>query len=189
MGKANLFSYKVKCHVLCFKYCTCLVVFEDINIIKDASGASQQTASQDRLGCKGRLLIYLIKRKNTVLVLHIRVEASQQMAKIDLERMKKYKSMIITVGRDLQIDPALIAGIISRESRAGNVLQNGWGDYGRGWGLMQVDVSPTGGRHVPEGDWNSEEHLRQGTRILKYFIERIRNKFGDWTEAQQLKGV
>lgn len=60
------------------------------------------------------------------------------MARIDLERMKKYSSIISKAGRQCDVDPALIAGIISRESRAGNQLNNGWGDCGRAYGLMQV---------------------------------------------------
>jgi len=32
----------------------------------------------------------------------------------------------------------VIAGIISRESHAGKILKNGWGDRGNGFGLMQV---------------------------------------------------
>lgn len=144
--------------------------FENINIITDATGASQQTARQDRLTCVG-------------------VPASEKMAETDLQRMKKYKDKIISAGRKFAIDPALIAGIISRESRAGNVLKSGWGDHGRAWGLMQVDVSPTGGRHTAEGAWDSEEHLHQATGILVYFIAQIRKKFQDWSEAQQLKGA
>lgn len=72
------------------------------------------------------------------------VKASHTMAETDQGRMKKYKSIISTVGDKYGIDPAVIAGIISRESRAGNVLHDGWGDYDpkRGaynaWGLMQV---------------------------------------------------
>ncbi|GAA6230371.1 goose-type lysozyme [Lates japonicus] len=133
------------------------------------SGASWQTAQQDRLGYSGE-------------------RASHTMAKTDRDRMNKYKSAIIRVGNAHEIDPALIAGIISRESRAGNALVGGWGDNGKAWGLMQVDVTPDGGRHTPKGDWNSEEHLHQGTEILVYFINRIRQKFPGWSREQQLKG-
>uniref|UniRef100_A0A3B3XUJ2 Lysozyme g n=1 Tax=Poecilia mexicana TaxID=48701 RepID=A0A3B3XUJ2_9TELE len=109
-----------------------------------ASGASEKTSQQDRLGYSG-------------------VEASEKMC---------------------GIDPALIAAIISRESRAGNALRNGWGDHGNGWGLMQVDIR----YHQKEGDWDSEEHLRQATGILIHFIKRIQNKFPNWSREQQLKG-
>lgn len=53
--------------------------------------------------------------------------------------MKKYTGIIRRAGENHDVDPALIAGIISRESRAGSQLDNGWGDGGRAWGLMQVD--------------------------------------------------
>ncbi|XP_061591022.1 lysozyme g-like [Cololabis saira] len=135
----------------------------------ETSGASQGTAQQDRLSVSG-------------------VSASYQMAQIDVGRMARYKTMIQRVGGRFGIDPAIIAGIISRQSRAGNVLQNGWGDRGNGWGLMQVDVSPRGGGHTKQGDWDSEEHLSQGTEILVYFINRIQNKFPSWSREQQLKG-
>lgn len=60
------------------------------------------------------------------------------MAKTDAGRMEKYRSIINTVGHKYGIEPAVIAAIISRESRAGNVLKNGWGDPSNAWGLMQV---------------------------------------------------
>ncbi|XP_013860459.1 lysozyme g [Austrofundulus limnaeus] len=142
----------------------------------ETSGASQQTAKQDKLGVVG-------------------VAASEAMAKTDAGRMGKYKTIINNVGRKHGVDPALIAGIISRESRAGNTLQNGWGDWSpqrnafNAWGLMQVDVNPNGGGHTKRGEWNSEEHLSQATEILLYFQGRIQKKFPGWTPEQQLKGT
>lgn len=61
------------------------------------------------------------------------------MARIDLQSMKEYTSIIKRAGEKCDVDPALIAGIISRESRAGKQLDNGWGDYGKAFGLMQVE--------------------------------------------------
>uniref|UniRef100_A0A8C4GYC0 Lysozyme g n=1 Tax=Dicentrarchus labrax TaxID=13489 RepID=A0A8C4GYC0_DICLA len=135
----------------------------------ETTGASQKTAKQDSLGYSG-------------------VKASHTMAQTDADRMEKYRSKINKVGGSCGIDPALIAAIISRESRAGNALTNGWGDGGNAWGLMQVDVNPNGGGHTAQGAWDSEEHLTQATGILVNFIKRIRNKFPGWTPEQQLKG-
>ncbi|KAM3624667.1 uncharacterized protein V6R79_026326 [Siganus canaliculatus] len=135
----------------------------------ETTGASQKTSQQDRLGYSG-------------------VEASSAMAKTDEGRMEKYRSKINSVGQKWGVDPALIAAIISRETRAGNVLDNGWGDGGRAWGLMQVDVTPNGGNHKKRGDWDSEEHIDQATEILVYFIKRIQSKFPGWTKEQALKG-
>ncbi|KTF85835.1 hypothetical protein cypCar_00044284, partial [Cyprinus carpio] len=64
------------------------------------------------------------------------VEASKKLA--DLARMENYKSMITNVGREKQMDPAVFAAIISRQSRAGATLEDGWGDHGYAFGLMQV---------------------------------------------------
>ncbi|XP_060918623.1 lysozyme g-like [Labrus mixtus] len=135
------------------------------------TGASQQTANQDNLGYSG-------------------VRASHTMAQTDAGRMEEFRSKINRVGAQKGIPPALIAAIISRESRAGNAIKNtgGWGDHGNGWGLMQVDVNPNGGGHTPEGAWDSEEHLRQATGILVHFIGRISKKFSDWSPEQKLKG-
>lgn len=142
--------------------------YADINDVP-TTGASLRTARQDKLEDSG-------------------VEASNTMAKTDSGRMKKYKTKISNVGKKYEIDPALIAGIISRESRAGNVLKDGWGDNGNAWGLMQVDVNPSGGGHSPRGEWDSEEHLCQGTEILIHFIGRITQKFPDWSKEMKLKG-
>ncbi|XP_058497386.1 lysozyme g-like [Solea solea] len=139
-------------------------------------GASKETARQDDLRYHGS-------------------KASQTMAETDRERMEKYRTMIYSVAEDKDIHPALIAGIISRESRAGKTLSKGWGDWDskrgayNGWGLMQVDVNPKGGNHIPRGEWDSEEHLRQATDILIYFIGRIRKKFPRWSKEHRLKGA
>ncbi|CAN9510549.1 unnamed protein product [Ophioblennius macclurei] len=142
--------------------------YADINDVP-TTGASERTARQDKLVYSG-------------------VEASAQMAKTDSGRMGKYKTKISSVGKKHGIDPALIAGIISRESRAGNVLKDGWGDGGNAWGLMQVDINPNGGGHTAEGAWDSEEHLSQATGILVRFIGRIAAKFPNWNDEMKLKG-
>ncbi|KAL4630860.1 lysozyme g-like [Arapaima gigas] len=131
----------------------------------DTTGASKKTADQDKLSTTG-------------------VEASHQLAKTDLARMNQYKGIITKVGNNAQIDPAVISGIISRESRAGAALINGWGDHGNGFGLMQVDKR----HHRIVGEWNSEEHLIQGTKILTDFISGVKAKFPNWSKEKVLKG-
>ncbi|KAG7465027.1 lysozyme g-like 1 [Megalops cyprinoides] len=139
-------------------------IYGDVTKI-DTTGASERTAKQDKLTVKG-------------------VEASYKLAEHDLGRMSKYKDVIIKVGKAHQMDPAVICGIISRESRAGAALKDGWGDHGNGFGLMQVDKR----HHKLEGTWNSEQHISQGTRILIEFINRIKNKFPTWPKEHQFKG-
>ncbi|KAJ8255162.1 hypothetical protein GJAV_G00201740 [Gymnothorax javanicus] len=133
----------------------------------ETTGASAETAGQDHLTVTG-------------------VEASHKLAANDLNRMNKYKAEIEKVAAAHHIDPAVIAGIISRETRAGSpgLLTNGWSADGNGFGLMQIDKQ----YHTPEGEWNSEQHISQATGILSGFIKAIQKKFPDWSKEQQLKG-
>ncbi|KAM6386181.1 lysozyme g-like [Alca torda] len=131
----------------------------------DTTGASEETAGPEGLSYAG-------------------VPASEKIAEKDLKNMAKYKAKITKVGNSKCVDPAVIAGIISRESHAGTVLDNGWGDNGNAFGLMQVDKR----YHKIVGSWDSEEHLVQGTQILCDMIKVIQKKFPTWTKEQQLKG-
>nr|XP_033803676.1 lysozyme g-like [Geotrypetes seraphini] len=98
--------------------------------------------------------------------------------------MNKYKTSIKEVGKKLHIDPAVIAGVISRESRAGTALNDGWGNKNNNFGLMQIYKE----NHTSDESWNSEEHIFQGTQILVDMIEAIQTKFPMWTKEEQLKG-
>ncbi|XP_067395444.1 lysozyme g-like [Emydura macquarii macquarii] len=138
--------------------------FGNINNV-DTTGASCKTAKLEDLRYCG-------------------VSASQKIAEKDLTNMNRYKTIIKSAAKKKCVDPAVIAGIISRESHAGTVLLNGWGDNGNAFGLMQVDKR----YHRPVGRWNSEEHLLQGTDILIGMIKGIQKKFPRWTKDQQLKG-
>lgn len=63
------------------------------------------------------------------------------MAETDAEDVDYYRSDINRAARKHGMDPAVVAGIMSRESRGGKALVNGWGDHGRAWGLMQVGTN------------------------------------------------
>ncbi|XP_056411932.1 lysozyme g-like [Hyla sarda] len=111
---------------------------------------------------------------------------SEKLAATDLERMSKYNQKIQSVSRKTGIDGAIIAAIISRESRAGNALDaSKHGDYGQAFGLMQIDKR----WHTPCGAWDSEEHILQATEILCYMFNEIKLKFPGWTASQQMKGA
>lgn len=130
----------------------------------DTTGASHITAGADHLEAG--------------------VDASHKMAAMDYSRMQMYKPIIKAVAREKGIDAAVIAAIISRESRAGAGLNNGWGDFGNAFGLMQVDRR----YHVPQGTWDSKEHVAQATQILVDFTGTMRQNFKDWTREQCMKG-
>lgn len=59
-------------------------------------------------------------------------------AEADIVRLRRYEIPIKRVARNLCLDPALIAGIISQESRAGLLLHDGWDQERHKYGLMQV---------------------------------------------------
>ncbi|KAI9525302.1 hypothetical protein NQZ68_005847 [Dissostichus eleginoides] len=130
----------------------------DIMLV-ETTGASMATAQQDKLKYQG-------------------INASNAMAEIDLEDMEKYKSIIKEVACEKKVDPALIAAIISRQSRAGKTLNKGWGCPNT-FGLMQI---------IGTDLWASKEHICQGTDILIQFLLRIKHTFPDWSREQQLKG-
>ncbi|XP_062983559.1 lysozyme g-like [Elgaria multicarinata webbii] len=131
----------------------------------DTTGASLKTAKQEGLSYGG-------------------AAASEIIAERDLKNLEKYKTKIEDVSRKTGIDAAVIAGIITRESHGGTVLKDGWGDHGNAFGLMQVDKR----FHHPVGTWESEEHINQGSLILRDMIKSIQKKFPQWTKEQQLKG-
>ncbi|XP_076806962.1 lysozyme g-like [Clavelina lepadiformis] len=131
------------------------------------TGASQTSARGDNLPYSG-------------------VQASHKMAETDLPRMNQYKPIITTAARQFNQDPAVVAGIISRESRAGAGLSSaGTGDYGHAFGLMQIDNQ----WHTPRGGPYSLDHLMQATEILSDMHSLIRGKFPNWNADQVLQGA
>ncbi|NXS90671.1 LYG protein, partial [Jacana jacana] len=105
-------------------------------------------------------------------------------AEADMVRLRKYEVPIKRVARNLCLDPALIAGIISQESRAGLLLNNGWDQGRQKYGLMQVVRQPL----QSYGMWDSEEHINQCSNILVLSINEVRARHPSWTWDQQLRG-
>ncbi|XP_029460638.1 lysozyme g-like isoform X2 [Rhinatrema bivittatum] len=154
--------------ILCFA--TIIHVSEELGLYGDimkvsTTGASCVTAKQNKLD-------------------HCGINASEKLAKADLERINKYKKQIKEVARKLLINAAVIAGVISRESRAGAVLDKGWGENDNTFGLMQIYKEG----HTSTEAWNSTDHIYQGTQILVDMIEEIQKRFPLWTKEEQLKG-
>ncbi|NXP53995.1 LYG protein, partial [Heliornis fulica] len=104
-------------------------------------------------------------------------------AEADVIRLRKYEIPIKRVARNLCLDPALIAGIMSQESRVGLLLDNGWDQGRHKYGLMQLG----GQQHQPYGLWDSEEHINQCSTILVLSINEVRARHPTWTWDQQLR--
>ncbi|GAB5569540.1 lysozyme g-like protein 1 [Prionailurus iriomotensis] len=64
------------------------------------------------------------------------VRASERLAEIDMPYILRYQPVIRTVGQKYCMDPAVIAGVLSRESHGGNIMVN-VGNVGDGIGVVQ----------------------------------------------------
>ncbi|XP_036850487.1 lysozyme g-like protein 1 [Manis javanica] len=109
------------------------------------------------------------------------VRASERLAEIDMPVLLTYQPMIQTVGQKYCIDPAVIAGVLSRESHGGNVLLN-VGNVDSGIGVVQEPAlyAPT--------TWISESQIFQITEVLTVKIKEIQRKFPAWSPDQCLRG-
>ncbi|XP_067436990.1 lysozyme g-like isoform X2 [Thunnus thynnus] len=135
----------------------------------NTTGASDETARADGKSSRG-------------------VRASHEMAEDDLPYIKKYKNKIIKAADKYDVQPSVVAGIISRETRGGRGagLVNGWGNNGNAFGLMQIDKN----WHKPEGEWDSQKHINQGTKsLVDLYSDDIEKKFPRWDKNQKLKGA
>ncbi|NWS68891.1 LYG protein, partial [Crotophaga sulcirostris] len=104
-------------------------------------------------------------------------------AEADVVRLRRYEIPIKRVARSLCLDPALIAAIISQESRVGLLLNNGWDQEQQKYGLMQI----SGQRQYPYAVWDSEEHINQGSTNLVLAINEVRARHPTWTWDRQLR--
>jgi soluble lytic murein transglycosylase-like protein len=139
----------------------------------EPTGASSRTASQDNLPAQGI----------------VGVKASEAMAKVDLERVKKHKAKFVEAGKTFNLPPALLAAIASRETRCGNILDNeGFGDHGNAFGIMQVDKrfhSPIETDDGPAG----EAHIHQATEILSDKLDGVNRHFEGLSDSQSLQAA
>ncbi|NWR91463.1 LYG protein, partial [Furnarius figulus] len=104
-------------------------------------------------------------------------------AEADLVRLRRYEVPIRRVARNLCLDPALIAGIMSQESRVGLLLDNGWDQGRQKYGLMQISRQ----LQQPYALWDSEEHINQCSNILVLSINEVRARHPTWTWDRQLR--
>jgi hypothetical protein len=144
-------------------------------------GASQATANQDGLSYSG-------------------VPASNKMVENDLSELNAMRSAYNNVGRKLCVEPALVAAIASRESRAGRLLHTcgGWGDCSggcsgcRAYGILQCDVYSSGlGSDCTSHHWQSEAHLEMMVDrvLIRDKHACVKAKHPTWLPHQQLQGA
>ena len=134
----------------------------------DTNGASATTAAQDSLAPG--------------------VGASRTMAATDLPRVVAIADRFVDVAAKFGLPAAMLAALASRESRCGKVLQDGWGDHGNAFGILQIDR-----RHHEriEGqpDPASVAHIEQAAGIIDDYLQQVMRKHPDWRDADLLKGA
>ncbi|XP_070367744.1 lysozyme g-like protein 1 isoform X2 [Equus asinus] len=108
------------------------------------------------------------------------VHASERLAEIDKPYLLRYQPIMRTVGRKYCVDPAVIAGVLSRESHGGNILVN---VDNAGDGIRAQDPGP----YAPTSQI-SESQLSRMTHILIVRIKEIQRRFPTWTPDQYLRG-
>ena len=143
-----------------------------ILLMAESTGAADVTARQDGLPRRGITGVL----------------ASEAMAQTDRQRVMKHKQKFQEAAFKLGLPPALLAAIASRESRGGNVLKGGFGDHGRGFGIMQVDIGnpfPV----VQDGGPTGQPHINQAAGILKEKLLTVRKKFPELSDVEMLQAA
>uniref|UniRef100_A0A4W2D0D9 Lysozyme g-like protein n=1 Tax=Bos indicus x Bos taurus TaxID=30522 RepID=A0A4W2D0D9_BOBOX len=106
-----------------------------------------------------------------------RVRASESLAEIDMPSLLRY--IIRTVGQKYCLDPAVIAGVLSRQSHGSNILAN-VDDVGDGVRVVQdPGLYPT--------SWISEAQVSRLTEVLTVRIKETQRRFPT-TPDQYLRG-
>jgi Bacterial SH3 domain/Peptidase family M23 len=129
-------------------------------------GASDRTARQD--GLRGG------------------VSASETMAATDRARVMRFKQLFVVAASENGLPPALLAAIASRESRGGSALdEDGLGDNGHGYGLMQID-DRSFRADTSDGPFG-QAHISQASDIFKAKLSRVEDAFPSLADSAQLQ--
>ncbi|KAL6039323.1 hypothetical protein STEG23_014162, partial [Scotinomys teguina] len=108
------------------------------------------------------------------------VRASERLAEIDRPYLLRYQPTMRIVGRKYCMDPAVIAGVLSRESQGGNFVVD-MGNMGNGIGVLQDS------NIYPPTSWKSDSWVSQKTEILTSKIKEVQARFPSWTPDQYLR--
>ncbi|WP_347989905.1 transglycosylase SLT domain-containing protein [Methylomonas sp. AM2-LC] len=133
------------------------------------SGASALTVLADKLSQTG-------------------VTGSTQLAKHDSARILSIKDRFERAALAVQLPPALLAAMASRESRCGATLDsNGYGDNQHAFGILQIDKR----YHTLQGvaDPHSDAHICQASTLLNAFLQQITCHYPHWPAARQLQAA
>ena len=122
------------------------------------------------------------------------VKGSETDAKGNWAKVKNAKDLQALAekqGTQRKIPPAVILGMMSRESGFGlgqGMSKDGWGDRGNAYGVLQVDKRA----HKPAGTDKgplSDEHVNQALDIFDGYRSDVKKAHKDWSEEEVLAGA
>lgn len=116
------------------------------------------------------------------------IQASDNIAQGDLNRVLNshdLRAKFEQVGAKFGIPPALLAGIASRESHGGSALaQDGTGDQGNAFGMMQVDLRYH--PDTPRDDPYGLAHMQAAAQIFRDTLNALTKQYPQATQEQLL---
>jgi hypothetical protein len=103
--------------------------------------------------------------------------ASIAAAADDLARVNALKPAIMAVAHSKNIDPALLAGMMSRETRVGLLLdRRGIGDNGHGYGVLQIN-NRSFGKQLKRVNWRDPRvNMELAADILDSFARDLEER-------------
>ncbi|MEZ4298389.1 MAG: type VI secretion system tip protein TssI/VgrG, partial [Polyangiaceae bacterium] len=119
--------------------------------------------------------------------------ASDPKAEAGKALAQKNMAVAKAAGAKNGIPPALILGLMGRESDFGSALdKNGYGDHGNAFGVLQVDINAHTALGTTDAAGNatpsSQEHVDQAMDIFTSQLDTVKAKHPDWTSEEQLAG-
>jgi hypothetical protein len=119
------------------------------------------------------------------------VKAAETRAKNDWAKSKKQKelkALAEDLGKKHKMPPAVILGLMVRESDIGAALdKNGYGDGGAAFGVLQVDKQ---NNPVGTDDPFGADHVNQALEIWDKQFKAVNDKWGKkWPAEQVLAGA
>lgn len=133
-------------------------------------------------GAKSEVQTRLTEAQNDLHMLR-----SRDSAKEDLAEIEKIHPKLKAAAEKFNVPMEILAGMASRESRAGKHLNEaGYDPEKKAFGLLQVD----GRYHKIQGkNATDQAHINQAAGILREYRNVMDRKHADWTDEDRWKGA
>ena len=129
----------------------------------------------------------LVSKKKVPVDPTLHMLASRDKAKADLAEIEKLHPKLKKAAEKFSVPMEILAGMASRESRAGKHLnKKGYDIEKKAFGLLQVD----GRFHKLQGKTPTDQaHIDQAAGILRQYRNTMDRKHGDWSDEERWRGA